>query len=78
MAKSTITSKGQTTVPRQVRNQLGLGPGDVLQWETVGNSVRVTVADRTFLRRRGSIEVGPGSVVADIREARRQRGRDTG
>jgi AbrB family looped-hinge helix DNA binding protein len=76
MPKSTITSKGQTTVPRQVREQLGVGPGDTLRWETLGSSVRVTVAERAFLGRRGSVQVGPGSVVADIREARRQRGQD--
>lgn len=75
MPKSTITSKGQTTVPREVRHQLGVRPGDVLQWETVGGSVRVTVADRGFMRRRGSVNVGQGSVVDDISEARRQRGR---
>jgi antitoxin PrlF len=77
MPKSTITSKGQTTVPRRVREQLGVGPGDTLQWETTGSSVRITVAGSAFLGRRGSVQVGPGSVVGDIRKARRQRGRDT-
>lgn len=78
MAKSTITSKGQTTVPRQVREHLGIGPGDVLAWETVGGAVHVTVADRAFLSRRGSISVGPGSVTDDVRTSRRRRGRETG
>jgi len=75
MAKSTMTSKGQTTVPRQIREQLGLVPGDTLRWETCGSSVQVTVARRAFLARRGSVEVGSGSVTTDIEEARRQRGR---
>lgn len=76
MPKSTITSKGQTTVPREVRKQLGVGAGDTLRWETVGNTVQVTVAEQAFLARRGSLRVGRGSVVADIRHARRERGRD--
>jgi len=75
MAKSTITSKGQTTVPREIRERLGISSGDMLEWETVGPVLRVTVADRAFLRRRGSISVGPGSPVDDVREARKQRGR---
>jgi AbrB family looped-hinge helix DNA binding protein len=77
MPKSTITSKGQTTVPRQVRQQLGVGPGDILQWETVGSSIRVTVAGRAFLGHRGSVEVGPGDVVGDVKKARRRRGEES-
>ena len=76
MAKSTITSKGQTTVPRDIRRELGIGPGDTLRWELQGSAVRVTVAVRDFLARRGSIQVGPGSVTEDVRKARRQRGRE--
>lgn len=30
--ESTLTIKGQTTVPRQVREALGLGPGDKLRY----------------------------------------------
>lgn len=32
MAKSTITSKGQTTIPKEVRERLGLRPGDELEF----------------------------------------------
>ena len=32
MPESIITAKGQTTVPRQVREQLGAGPGTRLVW----------------------------------------------
>ena len=74
MAKSTVTSKGQTTVPRGVRELLAVGPGDTLDWMVDGNTVRVSVAGRAFLARRGAIRVGRGSVVADVRSARRLRG----
>ena len=49
MPTSTITSKGQTTVPKEVRDVLDVGPGDRLTWEVRGGKVaittRITVAD---------------------------------
>jgi AbrB family looped-hinge helix DNA binding protein len=74
MPKSTITSKNQTTVPKEVREQLGLGSGDVIDWEIVDGHVRVSPATRAFLARRGSVRTGRGSTVKDVRAARRQRG----
>lgn len=75
MARSTITSKYQTTVPREVREKLGVGPGDVLRWEVAGEgAIRVMAADTAFLRRRGSIRIGPGSTVEDVERARSIRG----
>jgi antitoxin PrlF len=38
---SRLTSKGQTTIPREVRQKLSLRPGDVLVYELVENEVRV-------------------------------------
>jgi bifunctional DNA-binding transcriptional regulator/antitoxin component of YhaV-PrlF toxin-antitoxin module len=78
MPKSTITSKHQTTVPKAVRLKLGVGPGDVLRWDIVGGAVKLTAADRAFLKRRGMIRTGPGSVVEDVARARRLRGTDRG
>jgi AbrB family looped-hinge helix DNA binding protein len=74
MPKSTITSKGQTTIPREVRERLSVGPGDAIDWEFVGNTVRISVSHRAFLRRRGAIRVGRGSAAQDIHRAREQRG----
>ena len=78
MPQSTITSKHQTTVPKLVREQLGVGPGDVLVWDIVGGAVHLTVADRAFLKRRGMIALGPGSAVADVARARALRGTGQG
>jgi len=74
MAKSTITVKYQTTVPKEVRQKLGVGPTDVLQWEVLGDHVRVTAARPAFLDREGTIRVGPGDAVEDVRRARRLMG----
>lgn len=39
VAKSTLTSKGQVTVPRQVREALGIHAGDHLLWSTRDDGV---------------------------------------
>ncbi len=76
MTESKITAKFQTTVPKEVRTKLHLRPGDVLRWEVVDGDVRMVPARRGFLERQGSIRVGPGSAVEDVRKARKMRGRD--
>jgi AbrB family looped-hinge helix DNA binding protein len=75
VARSTLTSKSQTTVPKEIREKLGIGPGDVLEWEMADGEVRVLALDSAFLRRRGSVRVGPGSAVEDVKLWRRRRGR---
>ena len=74
MAESTITAKHQTTVPKEVREKLGTGPGDVLHWEVEDGEARVRPAALSFLRRRGTVAVGRGSTVDDVRRARARRG----
>jgi len=72
--KSTVTSKGQTTIPRDIREKLGIATGDVLMWDADRNGVRIRLASPGFLRRRGAIRVGKGSVVEDLARARASRG----
>jgi AbrB family looped-hinge helix DNA binding protein len=74
MPESTITVKYQTTVPKEVREKLGVGPGDVLKWEIVGDRVQVVTAEPTFLLREARIKVGPGDPVEDVRKARKLMG----
>lgn len=33
MATATITSKGQVTIPKRIRDQFGLEPGDILSFD---------------------------------------------
>jgi antitoxin PrlF len=42
--ESTLTCKGQTTLPRKVRLALGLKPGDRLRYLFVGDEVRLMKA----------------------------------
>lgn len=41
----TITSKGQTTIPRSVRQALGVGQGDRIAFRIEGGTVTVQAAD---------------------------------
>ena len=60
MATSTLTSKGQVTLPKEIRDRLGLRPGHQLSFE-LGEDGRIVVRAKTvplaslagLLRRRG-------------------------
>ncbi|HEX8411170.1 MAG TPA: type II toxin-antitoxin system PrlF family antitoxin [Thermoanaerobaculia bacterium] len=75
MPTSTLTSKGQTTVPKEVREALDLDPGAKLSWEIRGGKITVTTERPAFWRWEGFIKVGPGDVVKDVADARKRRGR---
>jgi AbrB family looped-hinge helix DNA binding protein len=50
---STLTSKAQTTIPREIRERLGLRAGDRLVYEIEGATVRIRKApsiDLGYLR----------------------------
>jgi AbrB family looped-hinge helix DNA binding protein len=53
--RATITSKGQITVPREIRRMLGVRSGDKLLFESDGKGVRVRpIRNRsTFSKYRG-------------------------
>lgn len=76
MPRSTLTSKGQTTVPKPVREALGLEAGDSIRWEIRGGRVEITGKRPRLLDLEGSIKTGPGDVLKDIAEARKRRGRE--
>jgi AbrB family looped-hinge helix DNA binding protein len=38
---STVTSKGQTVVPKKLRERLKIGPGTTLDWQEDGRALRV-------------------------------------
>ena len=75
MPTSTLTSKGQTTVPKEVREALDLDVGDKLTWEIRAGKVAVTTERPSLLDFEGFIKNSSGDVVAEIAEARKRRGR---
>jgi len=75
MPTSTLTTKGQTTVPKEVRDALALEPGDKLSWQINGGRVAITTARPSLLDFEGFIKNSSGDVVAEIAEGRKRRGR---
>ncbi len=75
MPRSKITSKRQTTIPKEVCEALDVGPGDKITWEVNGGRVAVTTERPAFWRWVGSIKHGPTDVVKAVHEARKRRGR---
>ena len=39
--RSTITQRGQTVIPAEIRHQFQLGPADRLEWVVQGEQIRV-------------------------------------
>ena len=46
IAHSKVTAQGQISVPMNVRQKLGIGPGSILEWEEDGNRIVVRRAGR--------------------------------
>jgi len=71
-----VTSKGQITIPRDIRRVLGVRPGDKLLFEKVGTTVRVSPVKNTdpFEKYRGignpGIPSGRKGMLRYIREIR--------
>jgi len=70
MFHSTLTSKGQTTIPERVRAALGMKPGDKLEYEIEADraTIRVHPGLRSLKGILGS-KKGRGMSFAEIRQA---------
>jgi antitoxin PrlF len=71
-----ITSKGQVTIPRDVRRLMGLRAGDALLFEEAGNSVKVQPVRKQspFEKYRGignpGMASGRSAIAAYVRQLR--------
>ena len=68
--QSVITSKYQTTIPKIIRDNLGLSVKDALEWKLENGKVVVYPAKKQFLKYRNMAKVGKGDIVDDIKLAR--------
>jgi antitoxin PrlF len=70
MPHSTVTRKGQTTIPGKIRKALRIKPGDRLEYELEGDrvTVRVHLGTRS-LRGVLASKKGKGMSFSEIREA---------
>jgi AbrB family looped-hinge helix DNA binding protein len=62
----TLTSKGQVTIPQEIREKLGLRPGTLVEFDIVGNSVRI---------RKAQTQDRGAELIAMMRAAGRRAGR---
>ena len=76
----TLSSKGQITIPLEVRKRLGLHQGDKLEFVLEGNATTIRPSRRTenpFAQFRGALANElPGTVAEIVRRQRVLRGRD--
>jgi len=80
MVHSTVTSKGQTTIPGRIRKALRIKPGDRLEYTLEGDHVTIRVHLGTrALKGALASKKGKGMSFAEIREAaaRTARGRES-
>jgi len=65
MTESTITAKGQTTVPAHVRERMGATPGTRLVWHVLPDgSVFVRAKSKSILALAGALKPPKGKRVA--------------
>ena len=69
MEFSTLTAKDQITVPKAVREALGLKPGDVLSWELDDQSVRLRVVSSVDLDDLRGVEASLSEWASEADEA---------
>jgi AbrB family looped-hinge helix DNA binding protein len=71
--KSSVTTKYQTTVPKAVRESLGIAVNDALEWTLDHGKVIVYPVRNDFLKHCNEVKTGSGDISEDIRLARSLR-----
>ena len=66
-----LTSKGQVTIPQELREQLGLHPGTAVEFDVVDDGVRIRKAG-TQERRRQQVREWIGRIRGAARNTRCQ------
>jgi AbrB family looped-hinge helix DNA binding protein len=61
-----ITSKGQVTIPQEIRERLGLLPETEVEFEVSGNAVRIRKARNSRTRGRGIVARMRGRATAGM------------
>ena len=75
MQASTLTAKGQVTIPADVRKQLGLQPGDRVGFIVEGGEVRLVRKESRIEAAFGICKVDRSVSVEEMDEIVKQRAR---
>ena len=76
MIESVLTSKGQTTLPKPIREHLGVLPGDRVRYIISGREVRILPV-RPVSRLFGTLKYeGPPVSLSDMERAVKEGARD--
>lgn len=67
-ASTTTTSKGQTTIPKAMRDALGITDGTVLQWELEDGALKITAKTRRLVDFAGVLGAPPNGVHLTVEE----------
>lgn len=68
--QSVITSKYQTTIPKAIRENIGLSVKDALDWKVEKGKIIISPSKRNFLKYRNAVKIGRGDIDGDIETAR--------
>ena len=71
--QTVITSKFQTTIPKEIREKLFLSVKDTLDWKMENGRIIVSPVQTDFLKYQNTIHIGSGDIKEDIQSARRKR-----
>ncbi len=73
MASSTMTSKGQVTIPAEIRKQLGLSPGDRIAFRKSADGIVIEPATSVVRRTAGMLNRfarnSPAATIEEMDEA---------
>ncbi len=71
--KSKVTSKYQTTIPKEVRDRLNLNISDSIEWKIESDKILVEPVNKPFLKYKGSIKIKSGNIREDVLLSRKRR-----
>ncbi len=74
MADATLTAKGQTTIPKEIRERLGLEPGDKLTFTTLSDGTVVMRAKTGRLLDLAGSLTRPGQPTVGVEDMKPLRG----
>lgn len=76
MKRSTITSKGQITIPSSLRHALGLHQGDIVSFEHADNHIIITKQKNHIEQSFGILKASKGASLEDMQQAIEQGAND--